>query len=320
MRALITGGGGFIGSHFADYLLAETDYEVHLVDNFSTGERSNVDHLAEDPRVELETVDVRDRTAMADAVRRADEVYHFAAAVGVERVVNEPLLSLQTNVRGTENVLDPAAEDDTPVFIASSSEVYGKSPDVPFSEDDDRVLGPTSVPRWGYANAKALDEFLALAHHDENGLPAVVGRFFNIVGPRQVDDYGMVVPTFVEQALAGEPITVYGDGTQTRSFTHVADACEVVFDLMHEDAATGDVFNVGSSEPVSINDLAERVKVTANSSSPIEHVPFAEAFGGDFEEPDQRYPDTSKLEAAIGYVPSTALDDIVTDVVAEKRE
>ncbi|MFC6952962.1 NAD-dependent epimerase/dehydratase family protein [Halorubellus litoreus] len=319
MRALLTGGGGFIGSHFAEYLLAETGYDVHIVDDFSTGVPGNVAGLREDDRVDVDELDVRDEAAMREAVASADEVYHFAAAVGVEKVVNEPLLSLKTNVEGTQNVLDPAAEDGTPVFVASSSEVYGKSLDVPFDEDDDRVLGPTTVPRWGYANAKALDEFLGLAHHQENGLPVVVGRFFNIVGPRQVGDYGMVIPTFVEQALRGDPITVYGDGTQTRSFTHVQDACEVVFDLMQTDAATGDVFNVGSSEPVTINELADRVKAAAGSDSPVEHVPFDEVYGDDFEEPPRRYPATEKLESALGYAPDTDLETILADVVEEQK-
>jgi UDP-glucose 4-epimerase len=319
MRALLTGGGGFIGSHFAEYLIRETTYDVHIVDDFSTGTPENLEHLTDESRVELTELDVRDTDAMRDAVTKADQVYHFAAAVGVERVVNESLLSLQTNVEGTKNVLEPAAEDGTPVFVASSSEVYGKSMDVPFAEDDDRVFGPTTVPRWGYANAKALDEFFALAHHNENGLPVVVGRFFNIVGPRQVGDYGMVIPTFVEQALRDDPLTVYGDGTQTRSFTHVEDACEVVFDLMHTDAATGDVFNVGSSEPVSINELAERVKDVTDSDSTVEHVPFDEVYGDDFEEPARRYPATEKLESVLGYAPDTDLDSILADVVEEQK-
>jgi UDP-glucose 4-epimerase len=320
MRVLITGGGGFIGSHLAEHLLETTDARLHLVDNFSTGVPDNVVSLQDERRVEVEEFDVRDKSRTAAAVSDADRVYHLAAAVGVERVVDRPLESIRTNVVGTENVLDPAAEDGTPVFVASSSEVYGKSTELPFSEDDDRLVGPTSSPRWGYANAKAMDEFYALAHHHENELPIVVGRFFNVVGPRQVGDYGMVVPTFVEQALRGDPITVYGDGTQTRCFTHVQDAVEIAHDLLETPAANGHVVNVGSKERVSIRELAERVKTAVDSDSEIEHVPLSEAFDDDFEEPDHRYPDTDRLESLLGYTPETPLEEIIADTVAEREK
>ncbi|MFC7133303.1 MULTISPECIES: GDP-mannose 4,6-dehydratase [Salinibaculum] len=315
MNALITGGAGLIGSHFVDHLLTETDQDIHIVDNFSTGRRSNIEHTLANERVEIDDVDVRETEEMHQAVSRADIVYHFAAALGVERIVDNPLSSLQTNIRGTENILDAAAKDGTPVFVASSSEVYGKSPDLPFSEEDDCVLGPTSVPRWGYATAKAIDEFYAFAHHAENDLPIVVGRFFNTVGPRQVGDYGMVIPTFVERALADEPIQVYGDGTQTRSFTHVRDAVKVVRDLMNTPNTDGDVFNIGSSESISINELAEQIILVTDSNSKIEHVPFAEVFEEDFEEPRHRKPDVSKLRETIGWAPETSLNQIIEDVV-----
>ncbi|NHN40921.1 NAD-dependent epimerase/dehydratase family protein [Halorubellus sp. JP-L1] len=320
MEVLVTGGSGFIGSHLAEHVLAETEHDLHLVDDFSTGDRGNVAGLTDEARVTVDELDVRNAAAVREAVADADVVYHLAAAVGVELVVDEPLRSLRTNVQGTENVLDAAAEDGTPVFVASSSEVYGKSTAVPFGEDDDRVLGPTTVPRWGYANAKAMDEFYALAHHAENDLPVVVGRFFNTVGPRQIGDYGMVVPTFVEQALAGDPITVYGDGTQTRSFTHVADTVRVVHDLMTTPDAMGKVVNVGSANPVSINELAERVLDVTDSDSRIEHVPFETAFGDDFEEPRDREPDVSRLRETIGWAPDGDLDRILADVVAERPE
>jgi UDP-glucose 4-epimerase len=316
MAVLVTGGAGFIGSHLIDYYLERTEHRVLVLDNVSTGREGN---LSASNRLEFVEGDVRDADLIEGLVERSDLVYHLAAAVGVERVVESPLESLRTNVQGTENVLDAAARDGTPVFVASSSEVYGKSPEVPFSESDDRVVGPTSVPRWGYANAKALDEFYALAHHEENDLPVVVGRFFNTVGPRQVGEYGMVVPTFVEQALAGDPITVYGDGTQTRCFTHVQDAVEAIHELMNTPEATGDVFNIGSSQPVSINELAERVLEITGSDSPIEHIPFEEAFGEDFEEPTRREPDVSKLRETIGWAPETSLDRILEDVVEERR-
>ncbi|WP_227134345.1 GDP-mannose 4,6-dehydratase [Halorubellus salinus] len=317
MAVLVTGGAGFIGSHLVNYYLRNTDSKIFLIDNISTGQKEN---LPKSSQVDLIEGDVRDSALVEDIVRRSDVVYHLAAAVGVENIVENPLDSLQTNIEGTQNVLDTAAGDGTPVFIASSSEVYGKSPEVPFSEDDDRVVGPTTVPRWGYANAKALDEFYALAHHEENDLPVVVGRFFNTVGPRQVGEYGMVVPTFVEQALAGDPITVYGDGTQTRCFTHVRDAVEAVHELMNTPAANGHVFNIGSSQPVSINELAERVLEITGSDSRVEHIPFEEAFDEDFEEPTRREPDVSKLRETIGWAPETSLDRILEDVVEERRE
>jgi len=276
MSVLVTGGGGFIGSHLVEHLLAETDGAILVLDDFSTGDRSNLSHTDHD-RLTIKNGDVRDAETVSDAVARADSIYHLAAAVGVRKIVDEPLDSLRTNLEGTENVLEAAAEDGTPTFIASSSEVYGKSEAVPFAENDDRVLGTTDVPRWGYASAKAVDEFLALAYHDEHDLPVVVGRYFNIVGPRQAGQYGMVVPTFVDQALAGEPITVYGDGTQTRSFTHVADAVEATHELLTTGAAYGEVFNIGTPSPISINHLAERILELAGSSSEITQVPFEEA-------------------------------------------
>lgn len=315
MEVLVTGGGGFIGSHFTEYLLAETNSEIRILDNFSTGFKSNINPFINESRVTLDEIDIRDEGRTREAVSQADVVYHFAAAVGVRRIVENPLDSLRTNIQGTENVLDAAAKDGTPVFVASSSEVYGKSPSVPFSEDDDRVLGSTTSPRWGYANAKALDEFYALAHYDENDLPVVIGRFFNTVGPRQVGDYGMVIPTFVEQALTGGPITVYGDGTQTRCFAHVKDVVRAVHELMETPKANGEVFNIGSAEPVSINELAERVLEVTGSESPIEHIPFEEAFDEDFEEPGRREPDISKLQETLGWAPEAGLDRILEDIV-----
>jgi len=316
MAVLVTGGAGFIGSHLADYYTTNTEERILVLDDLSTGRERN---LLASNQVELVEGNVRNRGLVEDLADRSDMIYHLAAAVGVEKIVENPLDSLRTNVQGTENVLDAAAKDGTPVFIASSSEVYGKSPDVPFSETDVRVLGPTTVPRWGYANAKALDEFYALAQHDENDLPVVVGRFFNTVGPRQVGEYGMVVPTFVEQALAGDPITVYGDGTQTRCFTHVHDAVQAIHELMNTPEANGDVFNIGSSRPVSINELAERVLDVTDSDSEIEHIPFEEAFDEDFEEPTRREPDVSKLRETIGWAPETSLDRILEDIVEERR-
>lgn len=318
MATLVTGGAGFIGSHLVDHLLAETATDVIVLDDFSTGQRTNVADFEDQDRVEIRRGDVRDPETVRNAVADAREVYHLAAAVGVENVVDNPLESLRTNLVGTENVLEAAAKHGTPTFVASSSEVYGKSTAVPFSEDDDRVTGPPATTRWGYASAKATDEFLALAFHEEEDLPVVVGRFFNIVGPRQSGQYGMVIPTFVQQALAGDPLTVYGDGTQTRSFTHVRDAVEVVYELMNTTSARGDVFNVGAPEPTSINELGERVLELTASESEITHVPFDEVYGPDFEEPDEREPDVTKLRETIGWAPEANLDRILRDVIEER--
>ena len=318
MTVLVTGGGGFIGSHLADHLLAEPTREIRILDDFSTGERSNIAHIDAD-RVDIIDGDVRDSDTVNDAARGVDTIYHLAAAVGVEKVVDEPLDSLQTNLQGTENVLEAALTEDAAVFIASSSEVYGKSESLPFGEDGDRVLGPTSVPRWGYASAKAVDEFLGLAYHKQHGLPVVVGRYFNIVGPRQVGEYGMVIPTFVEQALSGDPLTVYGDGTQERSFTHVADAVKATHELLEAERAHGDVFNIGAPDPTSINELADRVLEHTGSGSETTHTPFAEVYGEDFEEPDSREPDVSKLRETLGWAPEMDLDRILGDVIDERR-
>ena len=319
MTVLVTGGGGFIGSHLVDHLLAETNQDIRILDDFSTGDRSNIAHIDPD-RVDVIDGDVRDSDTVRDAAKDVDTIYHLAAAVGVEKVVDEPLDSLQTNLQGTENVLEAALAEDAAVFIASSSEVYGKSESLPFSEDDDRVLGPPSVPRWGYASAKAVDEFLGLAYHDQHGLPVVVGRYFNIVGPRQVGEYGMVVPTFVEQALAGEPLTVYGDGTQQRSFTHASDAVNATQELLETKDAHGEVFNIGAPNPESINELAEQVLEHTGSSSEITYIPFEEAYGEDFEEPDRREPDVMKLRETLGWAPEMDLDHILEDVIEERRQ
>jgi UDP-glucose 4-epimerase len=319
MSVLITGGAGFIGSHLVDHLRAETDHEVVVLDDFSTGNASNLSHVDAD-RLETVDGDVRDDPLVTDLVAEADAVYHLAAAVGVETIVDHPLASLRTNLQGTENVLSAAADGATPTFIASSSEVYGKSEDVPFTEGDDRVYGATTSPRWGYATSKAADEFLALGFHAEHDLPVVVGRYFNIVGPRQTGKYGMVIPTFVEQALAGEDLTVYGDGTQTRSFTHVEDAVSITHGLLSDPATHGEVYNVGAPNPTSINDLASRVIELTGSDSGITHVPFAEAYDEDFEEPDEREPDVSKLRDALGRAPTADLDRILRDVIDERTD
>ena len=318
MTILVTGGGGFIGSHLVDYLLSETAETIYVLDDFSTGNPSNLAHLETD-RITIKHGDIRESETVTKAATDADKIYHLAAAVGVEKVVDEPLDSLQTNLKGTENVLEAALTEDADVFIASSSEVYGKSNSLPFSEDDDRILGPINVPRWGYASAKAVDEFLGLAYHEQYELPVTIGRYFNIVGPRQVGEYGMVIPTFVEQALAGKPLTVYGDGTQQRSFTHVADAVKASHELLEATQAQGEIFNIGTANPTTINELAKRVIEQADSTSAITHVPFKEVYGENFEEPDRREPDITKLRETLGWAPKLDLDRILVDVIAERR-
>lgn len=317
MHVLITGGAGFIGSHLVDHLLAETDATITALDNFSTGVESNLAHVDSD-RLNLVTGDVRDETAVRETVEEADEVYHLAAAVGVEKIVDEPLKSLQINLTGTENILEAAVEDKTPVYLASSSEIYGRNEETPFSETDNCVLGPPTATRWSYATAKAADEYMALGYNEKYDLPVVIGRFFNTVGPRQTGQYGMVVPTFVEQALNDEPLTVYGDGTQTRCFGHVHDVVEIVHKLMTIEDAYGEVFNIGAPEPTTINALAERVIELTNSNSEITHILFEEVYGEDFEEPDHRKPDVSKLRDTVGWAPNTELDAILEDVIAER--
>lgn len=318
MIHLVTGGGGFIGSHLVDYLLGNSSTDIIVIDNFSTGSKSNLAHI-DSGRVTVRDIDVRERHAVREAVSEADAVFHLAAAVGVKRIVENPLEALQTNLKGTEYVLETAARNNIPVFLASSSEVYGKREAVPFAETDDRVFGPTASPRWGYASAKATDEFLGLSYHAKRDLPIVIGRYFNIVGPRQTGKYGMVIPRFVEQALAGEPLTVYGDGTQTRSFTHVRDAIDLTHELLETPAAHGEVVNIGAPEPTSINELAERVIELTGSDSEISYIPIEEVYGDDFEEPKHREPDVTKLQALVGWAPEVDLDRILRDVIAEHQ-
>ncbi len=315
---LVTGGAGFIGSHLVDELLRRGSEEVCIIDNFSTGRRDNLQHLADSPNVRLLDIDVRDSNQVPKLVEEANCVYHLAGAVGVERVIEDPIRAFETNVHGTENILK-ASSSDTPVFIASTSEVYGKSHDLPFSEGDDRLMGDTTVPRWGYATAKAADEFLSLSYADRDDIPVVIARLFNVVGPRQTGDYGMVLPTFVRQARNGEPITVYGDGAQTRCFAHVSDVTTAICDLVNAEGSAGEVYNVGAETPVTIEELAERVVEIVDSSSPIVHVSTEEAFNDDFEEPKHRRPSIEKLRATLDTVPATSLDQIISDVAESQR-
>jgi UDP-glucose 4-epimerase len=315
MRFLITGGAGFIGSHLADELIAR-GHRVHVLDDLSTGSIDNISHLKGTSSFDYTIESCANAPVVAELVDGADAVYHLAAAVGVELIVESPVRTIETNVHCTEVVLAQAAKKRRPVFIASTSEVFGKSQQVPFTEDGDLLLGPTSKGRWSYACSKAIDEFLALAYWKERKLPTVVGRLFNTVGPRQTGRYGMVLPNFVRQALAGQPMTVHGDGTQRRCFCHVQDAVRALVDLMLlEGPAYGEVFNIGSTEEVTITELAERVRRQTGSASEILTIPYDEAYEEGFEDMLRRVPDTSKVRAAIGWDATLTLEQIIADVI-----
>jgi UDP-glucose 4-epimerase len=314
VRALITGGAGFIGSHLSEALL-DAGHDVLVLDNLSTGSIDNIAHLKGRPRFEYFIDSVDNEPLLAELIDRSDVVFHLAAAVGVKLIVEQPVYTIETNVHGTEVVLKHANKKKKLVVIASTSEVYGKSEDVPFREDSDLVLGPTPKHRWAYACSKAIDEFLALAYWKERKLPVIIVRFFNTVGPRQSGQYGMVIPNFVQQALAGEPITVFGDGTQSRAFTHVHDVVGALLKLVNEPAAIGQVINVGNSQEVSIRALAERVRELTGSKSPIKVIPYDEAYESGFEDMPRRVPDLTKIRAMIGYETKHTLDDILVQVI-----
>jgi UDP-glucose 4-epimerase len=318
MRFLITGGAGFIGSHLSD-LLIEHDHSVHVLDDLSTGGMENIRHLKGDPRFQYTVGSADGHAVVAELVDESDIVVHLAAAVGVELVVNSPVRAIETNVHCTEVVLAHANKKKKPVLIASTSEIYGKSPALPFKEDGDMQMGAADKGRWAYACSKAIDEFLAMAYWRERALPTIVVRLFNTVGPRQTGRYGMVVPRLVGQALAGEPLTVYGDGRQTRCFCHVADVVQALFGLMTEESAYGNVFNVGATTEISVLDLAQRIIEVTGSCSDISMTPYDEAYGEGFEDMYRRVPDIAKVQALIGWRPSRSLENIVRDVAAYQR-
>jgi UDP-glucose 4-epimerase len=318
MRILITGGAGFIGSHLAEALLGG-GHEVFALDDLSTGSIDNIVHLKGRPGFHYTIDSVFNEPLVAEMVDRADVIFHMAAAVGVKLIVEKPVHTIETNVHGTEVILKHAAKKKKLVFIASTSEVYGKSVQVPFREDSDLVMGATTRHRWAYACSKALDEFLALAYWKEQRQPVIVMRFFNTVGPRQTGQYGMVVPTFVRQALQNEPITVFGDGTQQRSFTYVGDVVDALLKLMVTPSAVGQVYNVGNTEEVTIRGLAERIKAQTGSRSEIVLIPYDQAYEAGFEDMPRRVPDLTKIHQAIGYVPKVKLDEIIERVVEDKR-
>jgi UDP-glucose 4-epimerase len=314
VRALITGGAGFIGSHLAEALL-NAGHEVDVIDNLSTGSIRNIGHLKTNPKFKYVIDTLTNEPLLAELIDRNDVIFHLAAAVGVKLIVEQPVHTIETNVHGTEVVLKHANKKKKLVFIASTSEVYGKSLAVPFREDADLVMGATAKHRWAYACSKAIDEFLALAYWKERGLPVIIVRFFNTVGPRQTGQYGMVLPSFVRQALAGEPITVFGDGTQQRSFTYIGDVVGCLLKLVKEKTAIGEVFNIGNGHEVSIMRLAELVKEQTGSKSEIVLVPYDKAYEAGFEDMPRRVPDLAKIRALIGYEPKVQLDEIIAKVI-----
>ena len=319
MRYLITGGAGFIGSHLAEHLLND-GHTVHVIDNLSTGSLGNIQHLNENDRFSYTIGNILDYHTVERNVEECDQIFHMAAAVGVKLIMEKPVETIITNVQGTENVLKLAHYHQKKILVASTSEVYGKSMDnngalASLNEKDDWTLGPTTKRRWAYACSKAIDEFLALAYFDEKQLPVIIARFFNTVGPRQSGRYGMVIPNFVQRALGGEAIKVFGDGDQSRCFTHVYDAIRAITTLMETPDAVGQVFNIGGMEEISMNELASRVCKYTGSEAGIDHVPYEEVYGAGFEDMRRRTPDISKLREVIGYEPKYSIDDILHGVI-----
>lgn len=317
-RALITGGAGFIGSHLAEYLLARGD-EVIVLDDLSTGSIRNLQGARGNPRFRYCVDTLHNRPLLAELVDESDLIYHLAAAVGVRLVVESPVRTIETNVNGTQLVLEAACKKRKPVFVASTSEIYGKSAKLPFEEDDDLVLGPTTRGRWSYAASKAVEEYLALAYWKEKRQPVVIGRLFNTVGPRQTGRYGMVLPSFVQRALEGRPLTVFGTGKQSRCFCDVSDAIRAIVELAELPAAVGQVVNIGSDEEIAIEGLAHLVRERARSSSAIEHVPYDEAYEEGFEDMPRRVPSIAKVRRLAGWVPTLSIKEIVDRVIAHMR-
>ncbi len=318
MRALITGGAGFIGSHLAESLLAQ-QHTVTVVDNLSTGRFANVEHLTTRPQFQFVYETITNETVIDRLVSDCDVIFHLAAAVGVELIVRDPVHTIETNLDGTNTVLRLARRYRKKIVIASTSEVYGKSNAIPFREEADRVMGPTTKSRWSYAESKAIDEFLALAYHKQFDLPVVICRFFNTVGPRQTGTYGMVIPRFVKWALAGEPLRVYGSGDQTRCFCNVKDTLRAVVALAAAPQAVGEIYNVGSQEEISMADLARRVIARTGSASELVFVPYEQAYEKGFEDMFRRVPSVEKIQAAIGWQPTIPLDQTLDEVAAYFR-
>lgn len=314
MKILVTGGAGFIGSHLSEALLNRGE-EVWIIDNLSTGRLENIEGILKHPRLHLAVDSIMNEKRMGELIGEVEQIYHLAAAVGVRLIMDKPLETIETNIRGTEIVLQIANRNKQKVLLASSSEIYGNHVEHTLKEEDNRLMGPVKKRRWAYASSKTIDEFLALAYHLEKKLPVVIARIFNTVGPRQVGQYGMVIPNFVQAALLGKPIQVYGDGKQSRSFNHVSDTVSALIGLMHEPKAEGDVFNVGNGEEITIGELAKRIKEMTNSNSPIEYVPYEEAYGEGFEDMQRRTPNIEKIRALIHYHPRLKLEEMLQSVI-----
>ncbi|MDD5455296.1 MAG: GDP-mannose 4,6-dehydratase [Candidatus Ratteibacteria bacterium] len=319
MKCLVTGAAGFIGSHLIERLLCENSNQVWAVDDFSTGNKGNISNLLNNPRFHFQQGSILDKGLMEELIDECEVVYHLAAAVGVKYIMENLIKSIKINIEGTENVLEITSKGKKKVLITSSSEIYGKSENYPFNEQSDRILGPPTKLRWSYSSSKAIDEFLAIAYYKERGLPVVITRLFNVSGPRQVGVYGMVIPRFVKQALRGEPITVHGDGKQLRSFIHVEDAVGGLISLMENKNTNGEIFNLGSPQPVTISKLAEIVKRLTQSTSNIVYIPYLQVYSDGFEDLKYRVPDISKISKTIGFKPKKSLEDIIKDVIEYYR-
>jgi UDP-glucose 4-epimerase len=319
MEILITGGGGFIGSHLADRLVKE-GHRIVILDDFSTGSQSNLDSISRLPEVDIKHGSILDFQLVTELVSKSDYVFHLAAAVGVFNIVNQPLESLMTNIRGTENILEAALQNMTPIFVTSSSEVYGKNSSDSLSENDDRIIGPPTTLRWSYSEAKAIDETLAFAFWSQKKLPTRIVRFFNTVGPRQVGDYGMVLPRMVKSALENKPIMIYGSGTQTRCFAHIDDVIDAVILVAFNDNTLGKVLNIGNNFEISMNDLAEKIIKQVNSKSLINHISYDEAYGAGFEDMSRRVPNLSLIKDLTGWTPKRDLTMIIDDICLELRK
>lgn len=310
MKVLITGGAGFIGSHLSDYLINKGD-EVWVIDDLSTGSKENISHLEHHPNFHFILDSILNKEIVEELVDKCDYIYHLAAAVGVKYIIENPLHSLQVNIKGTENILESADKKKKKILIASTSEVYGKNEKLPFEENGDMVFGATYKSRWGYGCAKAIDEFLGLAYFKEKKLPVVIARFFNTCGPRQKGDYGMVIPRFIKQALLDYPITIYGNGKQTRCFCDVQDAIKGIVNLMDKEIAIGEVINIGNNEEISIEELANKIKILTKSNSIIEYIPYEKAYVSGFEDLKRRIPDLSKIKKLINYQPKINIDNLL---------
>ncbi|MBN1405900.1 MAG: GDP-mannose 4,6-dehydratase [Candidatus Omnitrophica bacterium] len=314
MKFLITGGAGFIGSHLAEALLNQK-HEVFIIDNLSTGRLSNLDHIINNKKLHCCIDDILNKSVLNNLVKKSDIVVHIAAAVGVKYIIDNPLLSLETNLVGTQNVLYSANEYKKLVFLASTSEIYGKNSKELLHEDDDRILGTTRISRWGYSTSKAVDECLALAYSREKKLPIIIGRFFNTVGPRQSERYGMVIPRFIKQALLGHPITVYGDGRQSRCFSYVLDIVDAIIGLINCPKAKSEIFNIGNTEEITIEKLAQKIKAIVKSDSDIVYMPYNKAYEEGFEDMRKRKPDISKLKKYINFKPKYNLEAILKNTI-----